>query len=587
MNKNIFIKGVAAVMMASTIIPSLTSCKEDYLETAPVSDYSSAIIGSSIEGARGAMTGLLQGMYRQLEYLNPKSVNRVGGEGWMMTFYGEVFGNTTISNMYCGSGTSQEYANWIQLMQEDYYGPFEMWKYAYNQIYIANMIIENIDNLPYHDGERDYIKAVALTVRAHCYIQLLRVYAPNWENANNGDVYCCIIRTESSTEELPFSTMNQVKDLIYSDLNTAISLYESSGWEREFIWQPNVDVARGIYSRIAMVFHEYELARDMAKAARANYPIMSAEEYLKGFITANDEYLWSNFYEVPLNSVNRYVTGSMNTCNGYSTTTTARACNAIDYDFYKKFPMTDIRKGLYLTPELIELNPTYANGITKEEFWDPNKTYTNGMRIQLNNYNDNIDNFLYDYGDYMFKTITAANSLPSGDNGLLVYPYDEYTYNNMQVLFGAQYKFWGVTKYSEDQWPWLRAAELAYTEAEAEYFLQNEPRAREIMNELNKGIRDPNYNCTASGTALLQEIKDYREFELWGEGHNWFDMKRWHDPIVRKGWVANDVNSGNRAEGFTQTFDPDAYYGWRVPVPVTEFNSNKAAQRSVLPGGNR
>lgn len=591
MNKNIFIKGITAILMTFAVFTSLTSCKDSYLDVAPVASFTDATIATTIEGARAAKVGLCQGMYRQLEDLNIENNNRMGGEGWVMTFYGEAFGNTLLNNMYCGRNVTQLYANWLQLMEEDRYGPFMMWKYAYNQIHMANLILENIDGLGAHDGERDFIKAVALTIRAHCYTHLIRCYAPNWENADNGEVYCCILRTTGTTEELPFSKMKDVIDLIYSDLDLAIELFDNCGWKREYIWEPNIDVARGVYSRIAMVIHDWETARNMARDARKDYPIMSADEYKKGFITANKEYLWTNFWELPMLSVFRFSTGTMNSCNGYSTQTAARACNSIDYTFYKKFPITDIRKGMYLTPELIELNPEYATGITREQFWDPELTYTNGMRIQLNKYNTHIDDFVYDYGGVEYDRILKANGLSDNNTGLYYYPYDAYASDQVNdyvtANFGAQFKFWGVSQYSCDQWPWMRGAELAYTEAEAEYRMGNEQRARDIMNELNKGIRDPEYNCTSSGETLLQEIKDYREFELWGEGHNWFDMKRWHDPIVREPWVAGDINSGNRGAGFTQTFGPDEYYGWRIPVPETEFNYNKAAQRSVLPGGNR
>ena len=102
----------------------------------------------------------------------------------------------------------------------------------------------------------------------------------------------------------------------------------------------------------------------------------------------------------------------------------------------------------------------------------------------------------------------------------------------------------------------MRASEMAYTEAEAAYRNGDEATARRILVELNKDIRDPNYDCTSGGEALLREIKDYRTFELWGEGFNWFDLKRWHDPLVRVGWEAGNPESGNRGVGFTQSFGP-------------------------------
>ncbi|MDE6424260.1 MAG: RagB/SusD family nutrient uptake outer membrane protein, partial [Muribaculaceae bacterium] len=191
MKKNILIKGIAALMMASAVSPALTSCSSDYLEKAPITSTSAADIGGTIEGARAAKTGLCQGMYRQFTGHNLFSTN---GEPWMMIYYGEVFGNTFLSNYFCGHGTGNGYTTWTQLRDETYWGAQQMWYYAYNLISWANTMLDNIDNLEPYEGERDFIKAVALTMRAHCYIRLVQCYAPNWENANGGDVKCLIIR---------------------------------------------------------------------------------------------------------------------------------------------------------------------------------------------------------------------------------------------------------------------------------------------------------------------------------------------------------------------------------------------------------
>ena len=579
MKKNIITKGIAALMVSTMLTPALTSCSSDYLDKEPITSTSSADISGTIEGARAAKTGLCQGMYRQF---TEHKLNGTNGEAWMMIYYGEVFGNSMLSNLYCGHGASDTYANWSQLRQETYWGAQQMWYYAYNLINWANLIIENIDNLDSYDGERDFIKAVALTMRAHLYTRLVQCYAPNWENANNGDVKCLIIRKNSTTEDLPFSTMKEAIDLIYADLDEAINLFDNCGWKRDFIWEPDASVARGIYARIAMITHDYQKAQQMAAEARKGYPIMSADEYTSGFVTANDEYMWATMYEAPAQSIYYYATGAYNACNGRYQSSWGYAVNSIDYMLYKKFPITDIRKRLYITPEFLELNKELADkyGLKAEDFWDASKIYTNGMRIQINSQNTAMRDFIIEYGKQEYARQDKINGFLSGT----IAPYQG---KSTEVLFGTQYKFWGNQVYGMNQWPFMRASEMAYTEAEAAYRNGDEATARKILIEINKDKRDPNYDCTSSGEALLQEIKDYRTFELWGEGFNWFDMKRWHDPIVRVGWEAGNMESGNRGVSFTQRFDPDDFYGWVITVPTVEFNYNKLANRADLPGGNR
>lgn len=567
------------MIATGAICASLTSCNSDYLDKEPVTSNTAYLIATTIEGARGAKNGMLAGMYRQLS-ADAFNLWQQNGELSLSYFYGELGGSSLLS--HACTVTLTGWADWTQYRDESQWGAVFMWYYAYNLINWANLILENIDNLDAFDGERDYIKATALAMRAHCYTRLVQVYAPNWENSNNGDIKCIVMRTSSSTEYKEFGTMNEALDLIYSDLNEAISLFDSCGWKRTFIWEMNGNIARGLLARAAAIKHDYQLAEQMAREARAGYPIMSAEEYLQGFIVANNEYLWANVFEP---SFNKYYTyGSYNACNSqYQETWQVTCVNAIDYTLYHKFPNTDIRKKLYLTPEMIELNPELSQkyGVKASDFFDSSLCdNSNGYDIRTNNYNPAMQSFILEYGQEEFNRHSQS------------YTFDEDTFvpyqrTGAQIPFGAQYKFWGDTEYATDQIAFMRAAELAYLEAEMAYRNGNETRAREIMNELNKDIRDPNYNCTATGEALLQEIKDYRTFELWGEGFNWFDLKRWHDPIVRTAWEPGNPESGNRGSNYLQYIGPDEYYGWVVCVPNGEFNTNKLARRDDLPGSNR
>ncbi len=82
----------------------------------------------------------------------------------------------------------------------------------------------------------------------------------------------------------------------------------------------------------------------------------------------------------------------------------------------------------------------------------------------------------------------------------------------------------------------FRSAEMYLIEAEAKYY-QNKGAAfiQNLLVTLNTTSGcDASYTCTKTGTDLLSEIKTYCAIELWGEGFDWFDMKRWNDTIIRK-----------------------------------------------------
>ena len=80
----------------------------------------------------------------------------------------------------------------------------------------------------------------------------------------------------------------------------------------------------------------------------------------------------------------------------------------------------------------------------------------------------------------------------------------------------------------------MRKSEMVLIDAEAQYNLNNEPEARNLLFALQND-RDPNATLsTNSGSALMDEILLERRKELYGElGVEWFDAKRMRTPINR------------------------------------------------------
>ncbi len=68
----------------------------------------------------------------------------------------------------------------------------------------------------------------------------------------------------------------------------------------------------------------------------------------------------------------------------------------------------------------------------------------------------------------------------------------------------------------------------------------------------------------------MKEIQTYRCFELWGEGFEWSDFKRWNLPIVRKTFD----KGGNAHPSVAVTIEPqDANkWTWEIPKAESDFN---------------
>ena len=121
----------------------------------------------------------------------------------------------------------------------------------------------------------------------------------------------------------------------------------------------------------------------------------------------------------------------------------------------------------------------------------------------------------------------------------------------------------------------FRSSEMYLIEAESKYRLNDIPGAQNALNALNQQSgRDPQYNCTKTGTALLEEIKVYRALELWGEGFDWFDLKRWGDKVSRK----SHANGGNFISVLAVDIEPDQGNNWTWKIPIRETDYNPLAQ---------
>jgi len=114
---------------------------------------------------------------------------------------------------------------------------------------------------------------------------------------------------------------------------------------------------------------------------------------------------------------------------------------------------------------------------------------------------------------------------------------------------------------------------MVLIEAEAKY-KQGKPvnEIQALLNELNRDTgRDPSYNCSSVGDQLFSDIKKYRAIELWGEGFDWFDAKRWGDPIVRKSFK----DGGNFQDIFAIEILSSEKNKWRFVIPAKETDFNK------------
>lgn len=125
----------------------------------------------------------------------------------------------------------------------------------------------------------------------------------------------------------------------------------------------------------------------------------------------------------------------------------------------------------------------------------------------------------------------------------------------------------------------IRSSEMILVEAEARAMMGQYAAARDLLVFLNTSTgRNPYYTVTYSGQQLLEEIWLYRDIELWGEGFNWFDLKRTGRPLIRTAKAAG----GSFLPPLDLSVQPNEENNWTWVTPDRETDFNRA----IGPGVN-
>ncbi len=566
MKKINIIKGLTVAVLAG----GMASCSENYLTLEPQTEIKNAEAVGSPEAKKNAVYGMCQSMYQQ--YSSLYSYRWFNGEPWLSMFYGEVVGQDYFS--YFWTRSDQNVPNWTRMTNQTATATYVAWSYCYGLISQANNICDATPVDQIEDEETAFRIAQAKTLRAHAYTRLLQIYGPRWADSENGTVKTVVLRKSAADPNgdvnAPLAPMKDVLDFIYKDLDEAIALYEDSGKFRSYEWEPDIEIAQGLYARAALLKDDWQTAQAMANAAREYYPIMSPSEYASGFAEPNGEWMWTNS---PAPAGMYFASfGASYACNGaYPCRWQSIGAGAINYDLYRQMDPNDMRCDLFFTPDKV------SDPANEALFWD--SRYCTSSSMDINKWSNNGGNVkpgplaydLYVMGAQIYNRVGAAKGWP--------YPYSNPAYGGYLPYgtlapFGAQFKFWSQDYYGSSAFPFMRGAEMLLIEAEAACHNSDYTTAQNCLYELNRNRISGYQKSTKTGDALLEEVKLNRRIELWGEGFNWFDYKRWNEPIVRNSWRANDPTSNNIPASQAGVYDVTKARGWRWTIPRNETQYN-------------
>jgi hypothetical protein len=495
-----------------------SGCAEDYLETKPTSSTGAATAFESTQNAAMVINGICKHMTRQ--YLSSQGFN---GEGTIKMYYGNYPGNNFVVNL----------PGWAAIINPTYHENitstycYYPWYYYYRLVGDGNSVIANIDAADGPENEKQFIKAQALTFRAYAFTMLAQLYGYRWSDSNNGATSGVVLRLEPTSDPMPLSTLGQTYEQIYADLDEAIDLYTKSGLKRSANYLPDISVAYAVYARAAINKLDYAKAAETAIKARADYPLMTVAEYKSGFSNVNQEWIWSS-YGASDETLYYY---SYHAYIGYNSNAGAvrTTPKCITRGLYETIPATDIRKGLFLDPNLVGGTP--------------------------------------------YSTTTGAATAALKAKAIELFPKVDASFSAFAWM---QFKIACNDNPGVAHLNHFRSSEMYLIEAEALYKQGgNDSRVQQLLVDLTKNSgRDPQYTCTQTGESLFAELKRIAQIELWGEGFDWFLLKRWGDEVDHRSFA----DGGNYPTGLVEKILPADKNKWTWLVPLRETDYNPLAK---------
>lgn len=321
----------------SAIVLLVSSCKKEYLDTAPTTSTSIGTAFATTQNAFAALNGIHRYLYTQWY----GSQDQGGQAGNMM--YMDVLGEDLVMTAQANGWLISTY-RWLNHRNANSSVVRYNYGFYYAIIGNANLIIANIDNAEGPQSEKDMIKGQALAYRAWSYYQMIQLFGSRYvAGAANDGLGLPIILTASTTPT-PRSTVAEVYTQINADLDQAITLL--AGYNRSNKSHIDQSVAKGFKARVALTQQNWADAIKFSQEARAGYTLMSNAQYMAGFNDyTNPEWMWGS-HQVQDQTSYFYSFFAYMSAN-FSSTNIRGNPKAINSSLYDAISTTDIRKQLW------------------------------------------------------------------------------------------------------------------------------------------------------------------------------------------------------------------------------------------------
>ncbi|MGM9805441.1 MAG: RagB/SusD family nutrient uptake outer membrane protein [Candidatus Aphodosoma sp.] len=491
-------KNIKLFVLAVLVVFGFSACSESWLDNDLTGN---TISREEFESISSTTEGQLRGLYTYVYSNASSSSHQNFGQKAIDMTTDFLSGDMSMgADAYGWFVSDARYQSTSQNASRNSY----IWTHYYSLIMNVNALIRKLSNQDTLTVLEKNYYAQALTMRAHCYFNLLNLYTPG-RNDNTqsylggmGDDYRAVpVYTEFTytdkglPAEQDLSTKRQLIDLIHSDLDAAIAYFDEVKdtvpvrSDKLFV---NADIAR-VYQAYTYMIEErwdsaYNVAVKVINEPTEPYAILPYDEVLTtGFASlSNPSWMWGH-------DVTIETTGGLASFWGHMDVHTysyaqAGATKVIDSNLYDQIPEYDIRKQWF---DAKKLNPDY-------KFYDLARG--TGIDVDRRWLNDIV--FMRIEEVYLIAAEAAARDGHDADAQIY-----------LKALVDERYK---------------------------------------AVDDGKGGMIEPVDVSTLTGNDLLSEIERNWRVELWGEGRSLMTYKRF----------ANPHTTGNRVRVFlkSETLNP-------------------------------
>ena len=394
-----------------------------------------------------------------------------------------------------------------------------VWNAPYVVINQANAVLENVDNLvETAPGQKNRIRGQALAVRALAHFDLMRFFAASYDR--NSDALGVAIKQKSEATFPPRNTVKECYDFIYKDLEDAeaalldIDVAINPGARKSKL---DIHGVRALRARVSLYAKQWADAREYADKVIAESNI-NIGSIIVG-VTQN-----AGISTQTLGSTTSFQSVWFNDLNSNVETIFAVAFN-VGQGSPGFFPSDGVNAFTVSNDWLSLFTGTPTNDVRYNVAYNPGASPAAATYLK--------------FSGRFAGTVTPPNLVPRDGNV------------DVKVF---------------------RIAEMYLIRAEAALNLGDEASARDDIRFL-RANRIVGYVPALDAIGdVLDAIQTERRKELLGEGHRWFDARRYGLSFDR-GAAPGDGDCSSTAPDCQL---PAGDFRFVFPIPLAEINANKA-----------